>query len=65
MDPELKNNDSVTEVIRVAASCLGYEEIRRLQETAVRAFVAGSDVFLSIPTGGGKSLCSSSRVRHA
>ena len=36
---------------------LGYAEIRLLQETAVRAFVTGIDVFLSIPTGGGKSLC--------
>ena len=27
------------------------------QETAVRAFATGSDVFLSIPLGGGKSLC--------
>ena len=36
---------------------LGYAEIRLLQETVVRAFVKGSDVFLSISTGGGKSLC--------
>ena len=29
---------------------LGVRRIRLLQETAVRAFVMGSDVFLSIPT---------------
>ena len=56
MDAELENNDSVTEVIQVVASCLGYEETRHLQETAVRAFVAESNNFLSIRTGGGKSL---------
>ena len=53
----VESNDSVSDIIRVAASSLGYAEIRFLQETAVRAFVTGSDVFLSIPTGGGKSLC--------
>ena len=51
-----ESDDSVGEIIRAAVSFLGYAEIR-LQETAVRAFVTGSDVFLSRPTGGGKSLC--------
>ena len=54
----LESDDSVvSDIIRAAASSLGYAEIRLLQETAVRAFVTGSDVFLSISTGGGKSLC--------
>ena len=53
----MESDDSVSEIIRAAVSSLGYAEIRLLQETAVRAFVTGSDVFLSIPTGGGKSLC--------
>ena len=44
-------------MIRAAASSLVYAEIHLHQETAVRVFVTGSDVFLSIPTGGGKSLC--------
>ena len=52
----VENNDSVSEIFRAAVSSLGYAEKRLLQETAVRAFVTGSDVFLSIPTGGGKSL---------
>ena len=53
----VESDDSVSDIIRAAASSLGYAEIRLLQETAVRAFVTGSDVFLSISTGGGKSLC--------
>ena len=53
----VESNDSVSDIIRAAASSLGYAEIRFLQETAVRAFVTGSDVYLSIPTCGGKSLC--------
>ena len=53
----VESDDSVSDIIRAAASSLGYAEIHLLQETAVRAFVTGSDVFLSIPTGGGKSLC--------
>jgi superfamily II DNA helicase RecQ len=51
------SDDRVTIVIRAAAKPLGYEEIRGLQQTALRAFMAGSNVFLSIPMGGGKSLC--------
>ena len=53
----VESDDSVSEIIRAATSSLGYVEIRLLQETAARAFVTGSDVFLSIPTGDGKSLC--------
>ena len=53
----VESDDSVSNIIRAAASSLGYAETCLLQETAVRAFVTGSDVFLSIPTGGGKSLC--------
>ena len=67
----LESDDSVSGIIRAAASSLGYAEIRLLlvQETAVRAYVTGSDVFLSVPTGSKWQvavLCSvSSRVRHA
>ena len=53
----VESDDSVSDIFRAAASSLGYAEIGLLQETAVRAFVTGSDVFLSIYTGGGKSLC--------
>ena len=33
----VESDDSVSEIIRAAASSLGYTEIRLLQETAVRA----------------------------
>ena len=49
--------ESVTDVIWVAAESMEYPELCHLQETAVRAFVTGRDAFVSIPTGGGKSLC--------
>ena len=53
----VERDDSISNIIRAASSSLGYAEIRLLQETVVRAFVTGSDVFQSIPTGGGKLLC--------
>ena len=53
----VESDDSVSEIIQTAASSLGFAKIRFLQETAVSEFVMGRDVFLSIPTGGGKLLC--------
>ena len=46
--------ESVTDVIQVTAESMGYP---KLQETAFQAFVTGRDAFVSIPTGGGRSLC--------
>ena len=39
------------------AEKLGYSALRPQQELAVRSFVQGNDVFISLPTGRGKSLC--------
>ena len=41
----------------MSAESMGYPELCRLQETAMRAFMTGRDAFVSIPMGGGKSLC--------
>jgi ATP-dependent DNA helicase RecQ len=40
-----------------AANIIGYTSIREEQEEAVVEFVRGKDVFISLPTGSGKSLC--------
>ena len=48
---------AIGERIRSSASCsiMGYLELRDLQRRAVASFVLGKDVFVCIPTGGGKS----------
>ena len=36
---------------------LGYERIRKDQLDVITKFIEGNDVFVSLPTGLGKSLC--------
>ncbi len=43
--------------IAAAVRKLGYSELRPKQELVVKKFVRGQDVFVSLPTGSGKSLC--------
>ena len=51
------SESAVDSAIRGAAKKLGYMQLRNQQVRAVKMFVQGNDVFVSLPTGSGKSLC--------
>ena len=58
-----KVTESLTTIaIHAAAKSMGYAELHVHQESAVKSFVAGNNVFVAIPMGGGKSLCYSLSV---
>ena len=40
-----------------AVKKLGYHKLKGKQEEVILAFVNSKDVFVSLPTGSGKSLC--------
>ena len=48
---------AVIEAVRKAAHRLGFSKLRRHQEAAAIAFIEGNDVFVSLPTGSGKTVC--------
>ena len=48
---------SLSEVARTAAANLGYTSIKPERKLAIVSFLRGNDVFISLPTGYGKSLC--------
>ena len=50
-------NLSLLAVVKKAANLLGYENLRSSQEEAICRFLEGKDIFISLPTGSGKSLC--------
>ncbi len=52
-----KMSTSKLEIIRKTAHSLGYSNLKKEQEEAIQGFISGSDVFVSLPTGYGKSLC--------
>ena len=45
------------ELVGAMEHTFGIQELRPLQEQAIRAALAGRDLLLVMPTGGGKSLC--------
>jgi superfamily II DNA/RNA helicase len=47
---------STTEAIRAGARRIGYSKLTPQQEEATMAFVDGKDVFVSLPTGSGKTV---------
>lgn len=49
--------EAVKKAMEDATKQLGYAALTRHQALAVEAFLSGRDVFVSLPTGSGKSLC--------
>ena len=47
----------VSVAIAEATRMLGYKQLKTEQEQVIMEFVKGKDVFVSLPTGSGKSLC--------
>ena len=47
----------VESTLRAIGKSHGYVEIKEKQRDAILAFVSGKDVFVSLPTGYGKSFC--------
>ena len=47
----------VNDAIKHASLTLGYAAATSDQDKAVREFLQGKDIFVSLPTGEGKSLC--------
>ena len=50
-------DEAIQMAISWATSKPGYSALRPNQELVVRHFLQGSDAFVSLPTGSGKSLC--------
>ena len=51
------SNDEVECAIAAAANDLGYSLLTSSQSLVLHEYLSGKDVFVSLPTGSGKSLC--------
>ena len=49
--------EAVEAAIDYAVGLVGIKALKPFQRDAIRTFVGGRDVFVSLPTGFGKSLC--------
>ncbi len=58
----LRSDYDYGSIISKAAQSLGYSELKKEQHEAVMKFVTGNDVFISLPTGFGKSLCRATQM---
>jgi ATP-dependent DNA helicase RecQ len=54
---EPETSDDLRELSLEVSRVFGIERLRPFQEQAIRASLAGRDLLLVLPTGGGKSLC--------
>ena len=50
------NMGSVAKAMKDALEAKGYSELRNYQRKTIDAYLSGRDVFVSAPTGAGKSL---------
>ena len=48
--------DRITAIVRVAAAEAGFQDLKPEQMLAILEFIDGCDIFVSLPTGYGKSL---------
>ena len=55
----------IQQAIKFSLEKLGYETLKSPQERVVQEFLRGKDVFASLPTGYGKSLCLYACLPHA
>ena len=49
--------EATTRALQVTVKEMGYSEKRSKQEEVVGDILSGRDVFVSLPTGSGKSMC--------
>ena len=53
----VRGMEAIAEAVRKAGASVGYDQLKDEQVKVLCTFVEGRDVFVSLPTGFGKSLC--------